>query len=42
MKKELLGNEFIGEIDFVEPLKNDKEKYAEKVRQWAKDLIKNF
>jgi len=37
-KEALPDNEFIGEIDFVDPLKNDKEASAEKAVQWAKNL----
>lgn len=38
MKTALEGNEFIGETDFVEPLKRNKEKNAEKAREWARGL----
>ena len=41
MKKELLGNEFIGEIDFIEPL-NDKEECVERARQWAKGIMRRL
>ncbi|MFH1455008.1 MAG: flavodoxin [bacterium] len=41
MKKELIGNEFIGEVAFIEPLKNNPEECTRKARQWASDLIKN-
>lgn len=37
LKKELSGNEFIGEIAFVEPKKNPKEKSSE-AAEWAKSL----
>lgn len=40
-KKELDGNEFIGEIDFVDPLKNNKEGNYNKAVQWANSLSKN-
>jgi len=39
MKKALPGNEFIGEIDFFEPLKNDRELCAKKAERWAKKII---
>jgi len=38
MKESLLGNEIIGEIDFIEPLKRDKESNKEKARKWAKEM----
>lgn len=37
LKKELSGNEFIGEIDFVEPKKNAEENSSKAV-SWAKSL----
>ncbi len=41
IKKKLKNNEFIGEIDFFEPLlKNNKEECAEKIKQWAIQLVK--
>lgn len=39
MKKELAGNEFVGEIEFLEPLKNNKEGCAEEAKQWAIKLL---
>lgn len=39
MKEALQGNEFIGEIDFIEPLKKNKENDGEKARQWTKEII---
>ena len=36
MKEELRENHIIGEIDFVEPLKHDKERNAEKAKRWAR------
>lgn len=33
------NNKFIGEIDFVDPLKNNKVEYIEKVAQWVNGLI---
>ncbi|MBI5874210.1 MAG: NAD(P)H-dependent oxidoreductase [Candidatus Omnitrophica bacterium] len=38
MKEQLSGNEFIGEMDFVEPLKQDKEQNAVLAAQWAKQI----
>lgn len=38
MKERLAGNEFVGEIDFINPLKKDKEKNMEKARQWVKEV----
>ena len=38
LKEALDGNEFAGEIDFIEPLKNDKEEAAKKAEQWAEGL----
>jgi hypothetical protein len=37
MKKELKGNEFIGEADFVDVLKN-KDENLKKAADWAKKL----
>jgi hypothetical protein len=37
LKKSLSGNEFLGEIDFVEPKKKPQEN-AEKTIEWAKSL----
>lgn len=37
-KQSLTGNDFIGEIDFIDPLKKDKEKNNIKAVNWAKDL----
>jgi Flavodoxins len=39
MKKHLEGNEFLGEIEFRDPLKNDTEKNIEVVKNWAKKII---
>lgn len=35
MKDKLVGNQIVGEIDFVEPLKHNKVLNAEKARRWA-------
>lgn len=35
MKNRLLGNEIIGEIDFIDPLKNKKENYDKKILDWV-------
>ena len=35
MKNMLLGNEIVGEIDFVDPLKNKKEDYDKKILDWV-------
>ena len=43
MKMEIKNNEFIGEIDFFEPLKNNKkEECVKKVKQWADVINKKF
>lgn len=39
MRKALSGNEIIGEIDFFEPLKNNKEASAKKAEQWVKKIL---
>ncbi|WP_069649829.1 flavodoxin family protein [Caloranaerobacter ferrireducens] len=39
MRKELKDNQILGEIGFRDPLKYDKEQNANKVRQWAEDII---
>ena len=39
MKQKLKGNEILGEIDISEPLKKGKEKDAELVSKWAKDIV---
>lgn len=38
MKSNLQGNEIIGEIDFIEPLRREKEASAEKARLWANEI----
>ena len=35
MKEQLTGNEFIGQIDFVEPLSRNKEENSKKAKEWA-------
>ncbi|CAB1245582.1 Flavodoxin [Clostridiaceae bacterium BL-3] len=42
MKSELQGNEFLGEIEFKNPLKNDPEKNVEKAKKWAEDVCKRL
>ena len=39
MKEQLAGNEFIGVVDFIEPLR-DKEKNIEKAKTWALSVLK--
>ncbi|MFH1855715.1 MAG: hypothetical protein ABH836_00610 [Candidatus Omnitrophota bacterium] len=39
MKVALKGNQIVGEVDFKEPLRNNKEKNIEKAKKWAKDII---
>ena len=38
MKKALGENDFVGEIDFVEPVKHGKEEATSKAEQWAQSL----
>ena len=38
IKKALDGNEFVGEIDFIEPIKTGKDESAKKAEQWAESL----
>ena len=38
MKKQLAGNDFIGEIGFIEPLR-DKHKNREKAVNWAREIM---
>lgn len=40
IKKIFPNNKFIGEIDFVDPLKNDKNENIEKAKVWTKGLLK--
>jgi flavodoxin len=39
MKEQLAGNEFVGELDFIAPLKRDKEETVKKAREWAERQI---
>ena len=39
IKKEIPNNRFIGEIDFFEPINNDKEEAMKKAVIWIKELI---
>lgn len=39
MKEKLEGNEFLGEIEFFEPLKNDKEKNIELAEKWTAEML---
>ena len=39
-KEALSDNQFIGEINFIDPLKKNKEDNLQKASQWAKSLIK--
>ena len=39
MKKALPGNEFIGQIDFQEPLTNNPEACAKQAADWARELL---
>ena len=39
MKEKLPGNEFIGEIDFIDPARKDKEQNAEKAKIWAQKAL---
>ncbi|MFH1283651.1 MAG: flavodoxin [bacterium] len=38
MKEALPDNQFLGEIDFLEPIKNNKEDSIQKAKKWAKDI----
>jgi flavodoxin len=38
MKERLEGNEFIGEVDFIDPARRDKEKNILKTKQWLAGL----
>lgn len=38
MKEQLKGNEFLGEIEFEDPLKHDTEKNVETAAKWAKSI----
>lgn len=39
MKNALSGNKILGEIDFKEPLKGNREESVQKAKSWAKTLI---
>lgn len=39
MKKELVGNTFVGEMDFFNPLKKDREETIKKAQEWARTLV---
>ena len=41
MEEELDENIILGNIDFKDPLKHDKENDAKKAREWASKLINN-
>lgn len=38
LKKELKGNKIIGEIEYTDPLKNNKEENIQKTINWIKNL----
>lgn len=38
IKEKIPNNKFIGEIDFLEPIKNDKEESLKKAAIWAKEI----
>lgn len=39
MKAELSGNEFVGEIDFLEPLKQEREEKTQEAIKWADKIL---
>lgn len=39
MQERLSGNQFIGQIDFIQPLRRNKEISVESARQWAKKVV---
>lgn len=39
MKEALAGNEFVGEIDFVEPAKSNTQEKLEAAKQWAEGIV---
>ena len=39
MAKQLKGNDILGTIDFVEPLKQEKKKIEEEITSWAKAIL---
>ncbi|AZV56895.1 flavodoxin [Clostridium sp. AWRP] len=40
MKEQLEGNEFLGEIEFKDPLKNDTEENIERAKKWCNSICK--
>ncbi|SET16226.1 Flavodoxin [Natronincola peptidivorans] len=42
MEAVLQSNEVIGKIEFLDPLKKNKEKNAEKAEEWAKTIVNNL
>ena len=40
MRKALEGNQILGEIDFRDPLKRNKEKNIQRAKEWAKEMTK--
>jgi flavodoxin len=42
MKEQVMGNTVVGEIDFREPLKNDKEGAMRTAQQWATEIIQTM
>lgn len=39
LKEKLSGNEIIGEMGFIEPLKKEKQANVKKAEEWAKEII---
>ncbi len=39
MKAELQGNEFVGEMDFIEPLKKGKDVARHRAAEWAEEIV---
>ena len=42
MKKALAGNEFLGEIDFLEPLKKDTDTHIQSAKKWAEKIMEGL
>ncbi|MHC4873763.1 MAG: flavodoxin family protein [Planctomycetota bacterium] len=42
MKAELEGNEILGEIDFLDPLKRDTEENVKKAKEWAEGIVEGM
>ncbi|WP_170311508.1 flavodoxin family protein [Vallitalea okinawensis] len=40
LKQKLIGNDFIGEIEFKDPLQNNKEEARKQTKQWINTIIK--